>query len=313
MAPRTDVRKNPGGLAMMASMSSSFTKIAFGFLFTLVLFGCAATQRVTYSVESVPRAKDSNIAHVKLTISPLVDNRRNTPGNEVLFSSANETTIDGNSYCVNAETGYDPNSVAIQISEMLALHLRKRGVLRAVSAGHPVADAYYLSGTLHRYYGAQKSTSVSPATGVLFGAVGAAIAAAATPERTPGTISIEIVDLALHDGSGKTIAKLGDIKYTKKLELPAATDCVVVYNNVNEHLKQVFGELAHSIEDAIANAVRDTQPEAVVSAKQVAQPAAAVHTQPVARPAAAANADPLEKPAAAGTVGRDPQPPAEPW
>ena len=273
----------------MTNASCSFAKLVLSAVFATGLGGCAAPQRVTYSLDTVPRAEESNIANVKLIVRPLDDDRRNTAGNAVLFNSSNETTIDGESYCINAEERYRPNTVANQISEMLALHLRRRGALRAVSVGDPVAGAYYLSGTLNRYYLAQKSTSVSTATMVMFGAVGTAIAAAGTPDTTSGMISIEIVDLALYDSSGNAIAKLPDIKYTKQLELPAASDCVVVYDNVNEHLKQVFDKYAHAVEEAITNAVYARQPQQ------------AANTNPVPNPAATTNAQ------------QPKQPPAEPW
>jgi len=189
-------------------------------------------------------------------IGPLRDVRQRILGNAVLFSASNETDIDQKSYCINAEEGYKSDSVGTQISEMLASHLRKRGALRAVSVGARVPEAYYLSGTLRRYYGAQESTAISPTTGVLFGAVGVAVAAAATPDWTPGIVAIEITDLTLHDDLGSLVARLPDIRYNKTGKLRASTGCLVVYRNINEHLKTVFSDYAYSIEAAVANSER---------------------------------------------------------
>lgn len=265
-------------------VSKSFKKLAFASLLTVLVGGCATTQRVAYSVDNVPRATDSPVAHLRLMIGPLKDERRRVSGNAVLFNSPNETTIHDEDYCINAEEGYRPNSVGIQISEMLAAHLRQRASLRAVSVGGPTEGAFYLSGTLNRYYGAQKSTSTSVTTWILFGAIGAAVAAAATPDQTPGMVSIEIVDLALHDNAGKAIAKLPDIQYSKKLSLRAATDCLVVYDNVNEQLRRIFDEYAYAIEGAITNAAYGNRAPSIVSAPPVAQMPAAAGTPSVAQP-----------------------------
>lgn len=189
-------------------------------------------------------------------IGPLRDVRQRIPGNEVLFTGSNEADIHQKSYCVNAEEGYKSDSVGTQIAEMLATHLRKRGALRAVSVGARVEEAYYLTGTLRRYYGAQESTAVSPTTGILFGAVGAAVAASATPDWTRGVVAIEVTDLSLHDDSGRLVARLPEIRYQKSGMLRAGPDCLVVYRNVNEHLKTVFGDYAYSIEAAVANSER---------------------------------------------------------
>lgn len=294
-------------------VSASFKKLVFTNLLTVWVGGCATTQRVAYSVENVPRATDSPVAHVRLMIGPLKDVRRTVTGNEILFSSPNETTINNEAYCINAEEGYRPNSVAAQISEMLATHLRQRASLRAVSVGGPTEGAFYLSGTLNRYYGAQKSTSTSTSTVVLFGAIGAAVAAAATPDETPGMVSIEIVDVVLHDSAGKPIVTLPNIQSSKKLSLRAATDCLVVYDNVNEQLRRIFDEYAYAIEGAIANVDTGNQAPAVASVPTVAQPPAVASTPPAELPAAVVAAQPVVQPPVADSTKADEQPPDEPW
>lgn len=182
--------------------------------------------------------------------------------------------------------------VGTQISEALVQHLRQRRSFRTVSLGKRNGSAFYLSGTLRRFYVAQMSTSVSPATGVLFGAVGAAIAAASTPDVTPGTVSIEIIDWTLYDRTGKVVAKLPDVAYQRELPLPAAADCLVAYSNANEQLKQVFAEYAYTIEAAVADAAvtaRDApldgvRREAVSASAPVEEPEAATNEPPHGSP-----------------------------
>ena len=241
-------------------------------LFSGGLFACAAVQKVNYSVENVPRVTESRIKNVRLVISPLTDDRRGLPDNQVLFSSSNETTLKNESYCINAEADYAPNSVGAQISQMLAAHLHQRSTLGAVSVGARARDAYFLTGHLRRYYGAQKSTSVSTTTTVLFGAIGAGIAAASTPDFTPGVISIEIADLFLYDNVGNPVAKLPDVRYHKKLELRASSSCLIIYENVNDHLKQVFDKYTSTIESALENAIKRSQPPPVANVAPIVQP-----------------------------------------
>jgi hypothetical protein len=228
-----------------------------GVTFYTVLTGCAEEAHwVKYPVDDVAPNDDSPSKHVRLMISPLRDVRQRVTGNEVLFDAPNETEIDEESYCVNSERGYKADSVGTQISEMLAQHLRKRRSLRAVSVGARVADAYYLNGTLRRYYAAQKSTSVSPTTGVLFGAVGAVVEASSMPEWTPGMISIEIVELGLLDNAGKLVAKLPDIRYNETGKFRAGASCQIIYDNIDEHLKIVFSDYVYRVESAIDNSER---------------------------------------------------------
>jgi hypothetical protein len=196
------------------------------------------------------------VAHVLLKVGPMRDVRARISGNDILFRSENETTIDDVAYCVNAEAGYKPNTVGTQVAEALAQHLRQRGSFRAVSAGARVNHAYYLSATLRRFYAAQKSTSTSPTMVFLFGPV-AVITWATTPATTPGIVSIELVDWKLYNGRGQLVASLPDVIYNKQLELPAATNCMVVYDNINERLRLVFGKYVHTIERALADAERD--------------------------------------------------------
>jgi hypothetical protein len=229
------------------------------------LFGCAETQKVTYSLENVPRATESRIKNVRLVIGPLSDDRHGSPDNQVLFTSSNETTLGKESYCVNSESGYGKDYVGTQISRMMAEHLRQRGKLGAVSAGARAGDAYFLAGQLRHFYGAQRSTSISPATGAVFGAIGAGIAAASVPDVTPGEISIEIVGVVLYDAAGKPVARLPDVRYKKKLDLPASSSCLIVYKNVNDQLKQLFESYTPTVERAIEEAVNPPKPKVVAN------------------------------------------------
>lgn len=216
--------------------------------------GCAESHRVAYSVDDVVARDDSPIAHVRLMVSPLRDIRQRTKGNEVLFRESNEAEIDDKSYCINAEEGYRWDSVGTQISEALALHLRKRRTLRAVSVGARVQGAYYLKGTLRRFYAAQLATPNCIGPAIVAGLVGVAVAAMTAADWTPGFVSIEIVDLTINDGSGNPIARLPDINYTDNAALPASSSCEVVYANLDEKLKKVLTGSVVLIENAISEA-----------------------------------------------------------
>lgn len=235
-------------------LSARHAWLAIGIGLATGTLGCASTQRVAYSVDQVSRSKGPAAPRARLMIRPLRDVRRQIAGNSVLFRSSEETDINGEPYCVNAETHYEPNAVGAQVADALVQHLRKRGALRAVSIGERKQDAYYLSGTLRRFYAMQKSTSTSPMTGALFGLAGVAVAAAATPDKTPGTVSIEMVDWILYDRQGNQLVRLPELRYDKQLQLPAAADCLVVYENINRHLKWAFDTHVDAIEQAIAHA-----------------------------------------------------------
>ncbi len=186
-------------------------------------------------------------------ISPLRDVRQRVDGNEPLFKGDNETEIEGEDYCVNAESGYTGTPVVTQVSDMLAAHLRQRQSLRAVSVGARVAGAYYLAGTLRRYYAAYKSTP--SIIGVNLGAVGAVVEASTKPEWVPGITSVEIVDLVLYDNFGRVVERFPDIRDDRK-KMFAANECEKAYELIDNHLQTLFTEFVQAIEFAIERAER---------------------------------------------------------
>jgi|GEM_PF-3504358 len=237
-------------------VADSLAKPALALVAATWASGCTSPRQITYTVENIPKSTEAPAGHAPLVISPLHDIRRKVSGNEVLFKSSNETTITNESYCINAEEGYEPHTVGTQISEALAKHLRRRGVLRLVEVGGPMPNAYFLRATLRRFYAAQKSAGVPVGTvGALTGVVGVAVASASIADSTPGMISIEIVDWNLYDQTGRLITKLPDLRYTKRLSLPSNSSCSVVYDNVNEQLKKAFENQSLVIERALAAAV----------------------------------------------------------
>lgn len=217
--------------------------------------GCATQQKVIYSMDEVQRVRTSPVVHVSLVIAPLKDERKSVADNSVLFRSGNETTIDKSDVCINSESGYEPDPISDQIAGMLAAHLRSRGALPNVTVGTRRDGAYFLTGTLRRFFAMQKSTATSATTWVLFGAVGAAVAGASNPDEIPGRVSIEIVDLVLYDATGRRVMKLPDIRHNEQLAMRSAADCLIVYDNINLQLKRAFDRYAGTIELSI----RDTQ------------------------------------------------------
>ena len=225
---------------------------------TLLLTGCGDTpHRIRYPLDNVRPNEESPSLEVRLMISPLRDVRARVDGNQPLFRGSNETQIDGVTYCANAEEGYNFDSVGTQISEMLAEHLRKRHSFRAVSVGSRVPGAYYLSGTLRRYYAIQVSSTVSPTTALLFGLTGVVVEASLKPDWAPGLIAIEIVDLNLYDNDGHLVTKFPEIKHTVNKNFATdAYECGMVYDNVDTELHVVFNEFVLALENSLETAVR---------------------------------------------------------
>jgi len=205
--------------------------------------GCASTQSIKYGLDQINAARAAPLP-ATLDVEVLADQRSGVPENGILFANDRDPTLDGKKLCINAEKHYEAGAVARQVSEAIRAHLEKRGSFERVVLGTATEAKYQLTGTLRSLYGSQEQ-STSAKVGSMFGLIGALATAGA---KTPGTIRIELVELALVGKNGSVVAKLPDVTETFQGEMQADAYCWAIYSTVNEGLRRAVERLAEQVE-----------------------------------------------------------------
>jgi len=183
-----------------------------------------------------------------LKVALFDDARRSQPRAAILFEKPTETEHDGAKRCINSEEGYEPGTVAPQVSEMIGQTLARRGSFARVIWKTPEPADYQLTGSIKALYGMQKYPwGAAVAAG--FGVAGAGLSSRAKSE---GEVYVLLKDLAITNRSGQTIARLPDAETWFEGEMPADPECDQIYTNVNFKLKEAVDKLAASIDAALA-------------------------------------------------------------
>jgi len=220
-------------------------------LVAVLLTACAPSQYVIYSVNNITTSGTLEVIPINVSIKILTDNRANIKENEILFTNSQSIIIDRKRYCINSEKYYNKAVVVNQITQLLVEHFKKAKVFTNVSYHEDLDNDYYLTGTLSNFYGEQdypEAAGAVMATGMMFGAIGGAIAAAATSgAKTPGKIIIEITDIKLFRKDGALVKDFGDFYKEYEGDFPANTSCWCIYQNVNEKLRDFNTQLIEKI------------------------------------------------------------------
>lgn len=213
-------------------------------IFLFVFIGCAGHQAIQYALDDIPSSSASALKKSTLSVETLADIRKETSDNAALFANDNDTHINDTHLCINAEKYYENGTVAHQISSMIVDHLKKKGVFKEVVLDKPASADYKLTGALKRFSGEQHF-STAARVGSQFGFLGAL----ATAEvKTQGIIRIELSDLKLVDKQGAVVRKLDDIGEYFDGKMDADSDCLKIYRNTNDKLKNAIEQLARRLE-----------------------------------------------------------------
>jgi hypothetical protein len=216
------------------------------FVAALGIVGCSPSFRATYDTTTVRRVAGPRL-DVALDLDVLRDARRQHAASGVLFRGEREAEIDGEASCVNAEASYEAG-VARQVTDTVALHMRRRGVLREVTVGSAGRAHYRLSGEIGALYGVQETSGQAQAGAAVGGLIGGIIAATASE---PTRVRIVFQNLAIHDSTGRLVARPADVVLDFSGELAADAYCHSVYANVNEKLREAVHQLAANVEAAL--------------------------------------------------------------
>lgn len=211
--------------------------------------GCVK-HAITYDLTTVPRAQGGRLAST-LDIEVLADRRASEPPNRILFENDSSATVKGEALCLNSESGYEPSTVAHQISELIRAHIEKRGKFKEVLMNQKEVADYHLTGTLRSYYGSQAQSGPAK-VGAMFGLVGALATMNLT---TPGTVRIELVNLQLVRKDGSVVAQLPDISEVVEGDLHVDANCVMIYSNVDERLPSAVQKLSRAVEQEVEHAI----------------------------------------------------------
>lgn len=211
--------------------------------------GCVK-HAITYDLTTVPRAQGGQLAST-LDVEVLTDRRASEPQNRILFENDASATVNGQDLCLNAESGYEPQTVAHQISELIRAHIEKRGRFQQVLMSQKEAADYHLTGTLRSYYGSQAQSGPAK-VGAMFGLVGALATMNLT---TPGTIRIELTELQLARKDGSVVARLPNVSEVVESDLSVDASCVAIYSNVDGRLPSAVEKLSRAVEHEVERAL----------------------------------------------------------
>ena len=214
------------------------------FLLPLIIFaGCKISQKIVYRTDDIKTPETIKTYPIYVNIRLLDDKRALQQDNNVLFTEAQQTKLNGEKSCINSEKYYRTDSVPMQITRMLAEHFNKARLFYYTTCNKSGFNGYYLTGTINRYYGEQKF-STGAAVGAQFGLIGAI---ATSGIKTPGKIIIEISDLKLFNKDGEIIKDFGTFYKDYNEDISADAYCWCIYRNINEKLKDFNAHLAEKI------------------------------------------------------------------
>ena len=235
----------------------------FIILFALCLLcaSCSTLQKITYKTDDIIPISLKPIP-ITVEIKEFVDIREEMQENQVLFHlNKNMRKFKGATTCINSEHFYkNPNeTVSFQVSRIFAEHLHLAKVFDTVIFNQTNIADYFITGDLSYLYGEQPASNVHSnnvvMAGLMFGAIGGAIAAATSKpdQKRPPQIVIEIKDLNLYRKNGELVKHFGDFRREYDEKLPVNASCWCIYKNVNDKLKEFNYDLARKIKEDLAN------------------------------------------------------------
>lgn len=229
----------------------------------MLLIACTPKLHVFSANDPIAPAEGARL-EVALRVLQFNDSRRSGPGHEVLFLDTNEPKVDGKRRCVNGEKWYEPNAVAREVSEGIAHHIQRRGLIEVVGANARERPRFSLHGNIRALYGIQDYHWGS-AIGAGFGLIGAA---ATAKNKSLGRVYIELNDLKLLDARGRQVASLPPVVVNFEGAMPIDAYCVATYTNVKEHFRRAAEQLAVKVERELARLTSPSPPlaEAVPAA-----------------------------------------------
>ena len=136
------------------SITMRITAVATGIM--ILLAGCTIPQRVRYSLDDEHACQGGDhLPSLSISVLPFEDVRRaESKEKDVLFK---RTKNDVN--CANVEHGYVRDSVAFDISQMIATQLEHDWCYKRVYFGNNDAADFYVTGKIVDFYGATASNA----------------------------------------------------------------------------------------------------------------------------------------------------------
>lgn len=224
--------------------------------------GCATHMPITYNMDDIAAQEKSQLANATLDVEVFDDARDASASGGVWFSGDKNVTLDGKSYCINAEKNYEKGTVNIQISQLIAEHLKKRGAFKSVSYNQRDSADYYVVGKIKQFSGKREFSSEVAATKTVsagFGLLGAIVGSMVTAAVTmPGVTEIEFSEISIYKKDGSLLAKLQDVNEKKDQKIHADGRCWSIYATINQDLKVAVAKLSGEIEEIILKQQTET-------------------------------------------------------
>lgn len=212
-----------------------------------VLSSCTINQKILYPTTDIKKNSDQELSTLIIDIEEFVDQRKEDPENEILFTNSKQAVIDRKSQCINSEKNYKNQTVTSQLTQMMVNHMNSENSFMKVVMNKKDTADYYITGSLKKFYGRQ-NYSTAAAVGAQFGLIGALATSGA---KTDGKIILEINDLTIYNKNNEIVKKIGTFRKEYVGEFPADAYCWCIFQNVNAKLKEYFAGLITTIDTEI--------------------------------------------------------------
>ncbi|MCF0223720.1 MAG: hypothetical protein HUK20_05575 [Fibrobacter sp.] len=206
------------------------------------LVACGPQQKLVYDYDAIQPVSKTMPYSVTVQINDTRDNA--DMFSKFPLDADHEVVYEDTRRCVNAENEY-ADTIGTKFNQLLSDHLRMARAFKDVSI-NPEDGEYTLKGNLRTLFGYQ-DYSYGSAVAASFGLFGAL---ANSDNKTPGVITIEIVDLKFMKG-GEVVKDLGSFKKVYKDEYAIDAYCWFIYAHVNEAVKKFNGELVDYIREQL--------------------------------------------------------------
>ena len=232
-----------------------FYGLALLLLLISILCGCATTHKITYNMDDIKQSNDNTLSKYIIDIQSIEDIRKETWANVILWGDSKKIYLDRKQQCVNIEKYYDNGAVSVQITDLIANHIKKKVSFKEVTINKKDSSDFYVTGKLERFFGSREFSRTAQTTGMVgtqFGAIGGLVSSIMIVGMSaPGEVEIVFKDVVIKNREGTVIHSIGDINTKISKDMRVDGNCWTVYAYVDEQLKVIIEDMANKIESSI--------------------------------------------------------------
>ena len=189
--------------------------------------------------------------HVSISIIPFIDVRKGESKEKNELFNKTENRV----HCVNLEAQYLSDSVAFDISRLLAIHLQKAWCYKKAYIGRHDSADFYVSGKVVDFYGYTKLDEQARSlerAGSQHGLLGVALSEVGKKKfDSPLKTRILFADVEIRNRENAIVKRFNPILVESSERIPVVTDCNAIYSFTHEKLRAANDKLARRISKTI--------------------------------------------------------------